>query len=86
MPSQAVYEFRSPAIRTDATSLKSFFLPGNVISISDSPAFSRTSEQEMVESDRDGLGCARGVRAAFLLEAGMFVLAYGVWHLWQLVR
>jgi hypothetical protein len=57
-----------------------------VISISDSPAFSRTSEKELVDPNRDGLGCARGVRSAFLLEAGMFVLAYGAWHLWQLVR
>ena len=44
------------------------------------------SEDESLESNSDGLGCVRGVRSAFLMEAGMVVLAYGIWHLWHLAR
>ncbi len=86
MPSRAVYEFRSSAVRTAAASSTSFFVPSNVVSICDSPAFARTSEDESFESNRDGLGFARGLRSAFLLEAGMVMLAYGIWHLWHLVQ
>ncbi|MGA8087778.1 MAG: hypothetical protein WCA10_10750 [Terracidiphilus sp.] len=41
---------------------------------------------EWSESNPDGLGCARGLRSAFLLEAGMLALAYGIWHFWHLAR
>jgi hypothetical protein len=40
----------------------------------------------MVELNSDGLECARGVRTAFLFEAGMALLAYGIWHFWHLAR
>jgi hypothetical protein len=83
--SHAVHQFRSPAVRTAAASSTSFFVPSNVVSICDSPAFARTSEDERGEN-RDGLGFARGLRSAFLLEASMVVLAYGIWHLWHLVQ
>ena len=86
VPHQAVYEFRAPAVRTSAVSSASLFVPGTVVSICDSPAFSRTSVDERVESNRDGLGFARGLRSAFLLEVGVVVLAYGIWHLWHLVQ
>jgi len=86
VPRQAVYEFRAPAVRTSAVSSASLFVPGTVVSICDSPAFSTTSVDERVESNRDGLGFARGLRSAFLLEAGVVVLAYGIWHLWHLVQ
>jgi len=56
------------------------------VSIDDSPAPCRTAEEECDESDPDGLGFARGFRSAFLLEAGMVVLVYAIWHLWHLVR
>jgi hypothetical protein len=61
-------------------------MSASVVSISDSPAFSRTSEDQKVELNSDGLECARGIRAAFLLEACMVVLGYGVWHFWHLAR
>jgi hypothetical protein len=86
VPSQAVYEFRAPAVRAAAAYAKSHFPPGRVVSICDSPAFSRTSEEQKVELKTDGLGCARGLRSAFLFEVGMVVLAYGVWHFWHLAR
>jgi hypothetical protein len=85
VPSQAVHEFRSPAVRTAASS-STFFIPGNVVSICDSPAFLNTFDDERVEGNRDGLGFARGLRVAFLLEAGAIVLVYGLWHLWHLVQ
>jgi hypothetical protein len=40
----------------------------------------------MVELNSDGLECARGVGTAFLFEAGMALLAYGIWHIWHLAR
>jgi hypothetical protein len=84
--SRAVHEFRSPAVRTAAASSTPFYIPGRVVSICDSPAFSRTSEEENVESNLDGLGCARGLRSALLIEAGLVLLAYGVWYLWHLAH
>ncbi len=86
MPSQAFYEFRSPAVRTAAASSTSFFVPGNVVSICDSPVFSKAEDEGVVDSNPDGLGCLRGLRSAFLFEAGMVLLGYGIWHLWHLVR
>ena len=80
MPSQTVCELRSYT-----ASSTSFYVPGSVVSICDSPAFSR-AEEEGVDSNPDGLGCARGLRSAFLFEAGMVLMAYGIWHLWHLAR
>jgi hypothetical protein len=84
VPSQTVCELRSSAIHTASST--SFYVPGSVVSICDSPAFSRAAEDEGVDSNLDGLGCARGLRTAFLFEAGMVLMAYGVWHLWHLAR
>ena len=86
MPRQAVYEFRAQSVRAAVASSKAYFVPASVVSICDSPAFSKTSEDRMVELNSDGLECARGVRTAFLFEAGMVVLAYGIWHFWHLAR
>ena len=58
----------------------------SVVSICDSPAFSRKVKEEMQHANRDGLGCARGLRAAFVLEGGMGLLIYGIWHLLHLAR
>ncbi|HMG88133.1 MAG TPA: hypothetical protein VK574_20545 [Terracidiphilus sp.] len=85
MPNQTVYEFRSAAVREPAASAP-FFAPDNVVSICDSPFFSRSTLNERPEPNPDGLGCARGLRSAFLFEAGMILLAYGIWHLCHLVR
>ena len=84
--SPTVYEFRVPAVRSVAASADSVFAQRSVVSICDSPAFSAAGESERADSNPDGLDCARGLRSAFLLEAGMFMLAYGVWHLWHLAR
>jgi hypothetical protein len=83
--SHTVCEFRSPAVR-GAVASTAFFVPGSVVSICDSPAFSATGANEVSDANPDGLGCARGLRTAFLLEVGMFVLAYGIWHLWHLAH
>lgn len=83
---QTVCEFRTQAVQTSAASSNSFFVRGSVVSIEDASDFSRTAEDQRGESDPDGLGCARGLRSAFLLEAGMVVLAYVIWHLWHLAR
>ena len=64
-------------------------VPGNVVSICDSPAFSKSNEDVedvKIEANKDGLDCARGLRWAFILEAGMVVFGYGIWHLWHMVR
>jgi hypothetical protein len=85
----AVHQFRSPSVRADRTtaaSSGSFFISGKVMLISDSPAFEQASYDEDSESNRDGLGCIRGLRSALLLEVGIGVLTYGFWHLWHLAR
>jgi len=69
-----------------AASARSCFAAGIVVSICDSPAFLRPILEESDDSDPDGLGCARGLRSAFLLETFMFVIIYAIWHLWHLAR
>lgn len=86
MPNQTVYEFRSSAVREPRASAAPFFAPDNVISICESPIFSRNNLAELPEPAPDGLGCARGLRTAFLFEASMFVIAYGIWHIYHLAR
>ena len=85
MRTQTLYEFRPTATNSAVAVSKSAYVGGTVISISESPAFS-TLVEESSECDRDGLGCARGLRAAFFLEGGMMLLAYTVWHIWHLAR
>lgn len=80
VPNQTVYEFRSAAEPATARSASPVLTSNNVISICDLPGFSGKVSSESVESNPDGLGCARGLRSAFLLEAGMLALAYGIWH------
>lgn len=86
MPNQTVYEFRSTVVRERAVSAAPFFASDNVVSICESPIFSKNAVAERPESNQDGLGCARGLRTAFILEASMIVLAYGVWHICHLVH
>ena len=87
MPSQTVFEFQSAALPTvHAPTGSNYFVPGSVVSICESPAFSRREIDETQDSNPDGLGCARGIRSAFLLEAGLALLTYGIWHLWHIAR
>ena len=86
MSSQTVHEFRAPAAETALASSAPYYVPGTVVSISDSPTFSRTAEEEQVESNPDGLGCARGIHSAFLIAAGIVLLAYGIRYLWHLAH
>jgi hypothetical protein len=84
--SQSIFELHPTAVRTAiASSSRARYVAGSVVSICNSPAYMRTVE-EGPASNRDGLGCARGIRVAFLLEGGMALLIYGIWHLWHLVR
>ncbi|HEY2469370.1 MAG TPA: hypothetical protein VGI45_16235 [Terracidiphilus sp.] len=84
MHSYSIYEFRSAAVRTPAAALPRPSV-ATVISICDSPAWVGPVENRN-QSEGDGLGCARGVRAAFMLEGGMALLLYGIWHLWHLAH
>jgi hypothetical protein len=84
--SQSIYELRPNGVQTATASSRPRYVAGSVVSICNSPAFMRTIEEDGPVSNRDGLGCARGIRAAFLLEGGMVLLIYGIWHLWHLVR
>jgi hypothetical protein len=76
--SSSVYEFRPAAIQIATAPSRSSF--GSVVSICDSPSRAKDAI-EPTPSNRDGLGCARGIRAAFVLEGGMALLLYGVWQL-----
>jgi hypothetical protein len=84
--SQTVHEFRSGKVRFASSNSNTYFVPGSVVSICESPAFTRPAKDPLTESDPDGLGCARGVRSAFLFEFAAALLVYGVWHLWHFVR
>jgi hypothetical protein len=86
VPNQTVYEFRSSAVHNGAVSASAFFATDNVVSICESPVFSRKTTSESSDANPDGLGCARGLRTAFLFEACMIVLVYGVWHFWHLAH
>jgi hypothetical protein len=81
-----VHEFQSGKVRFASSGSSPYFAPAGVVSISESPAFSRPAKDPLTDSDPDGLGCARGVRAAFFFELGAAILAYGAWQLWHLVR
>jgi hypothetical protein len=82
---QTLYEFRPSAARSTAVAPSPLYRGGNVVSITESPAFFPTPE-DVREAVGDGLGCARGLRAAFLLEGGMGLLVSGIWLLWHLAR
>ena len=79
MQTQTVFLFQ-PKPATAGVSAKSPIGSNNVVSICDSPAFSREAEPEAAEPTRDGLNCARGIRAAFVLEGGLGLFLYALWH------
>ena len=85
MPTQTVFEFeprsaRSTAVAPRPSAPKPSVVTRNVISICDSPAFSSVTETESAEPTPDGLGCARAIRAAFVLEGGFGLAIYAIWH------
>jgi hypothetical protein len=80
VPTQTVFELEPRSARSTAVAPKPSFVSRNVISICESPAFSRPTETESAEPTRDGLGCARAIRAAFVLEGGFGLAIYAIWH------
>ena len=86
MSNQTMLEFRSGKVRFASSDPDSYFFPGSVVSICESAAFVRPSRDPLTDSDSDGLGCARGISAAFLLELGAALLAYGAWQIWHILR
>jgi hypothetical protein len=80
VPTQTVFELEPRSARSTAVAPKPSFVSRNVISICESPAFSRATETESAEPTRDGLGCARAIRAAFVLEGGFGLAIYAIWH------
>lgn len=83
MPGQPVFELRPVASQAATVLHNPPILHATVISISDSPAW---QHKVGAERNSDGLGCVRGVRAAFLLEIGTALLAYTIWHWLHLLR
>jgi len=41
---------------------------------------------ELYDADARGLGCVRGLRYAIAAEAVAGLAAYGLWHLWHVLR
>lgn len=86
MSTQSVLELHPTAFQTATASATDSYAQASVISICDSPSFEREIQDEMPTTNLDGLGCARGIRAAFLLEGVMALGIYGIWHFWHLAR
>lgn len=89
MQTQTVFLFQTNSATQTGASYKSPIGSDNVVSICDAPSFSRGQEPETAEPTRDGLNCARGIRAAFVLEGGLGLLLYAIWHfrhVWHLVH
>jgi hypothetical protein len=84
--SQTVYEFHPTAVRTATSSPRSSFVSGSLVSICDSPAYVRAIEEQRAASNRDGLGCVRGLCAAFVLEGGLALLLFAIRQLWHVAR
>lgn len=85
MRSPVVYQSQSASVHS-AGIAGTYQMPGNVISICESPAYTRAAVLDSSETDRDGLGAVRGAWAAIILEAGMFLFGYALWQAWHLIR
>jgi len=83
---QTVLEFQSGKVSYAGGDANSYYIPSNVVSICASPAFAPTAKDTLTDSDRDGLGCVRGIRSALIAEFAAAVLLYGAWHLWHMIR
>ena len=80
MPTQPVFEFRPAPAEMARLSPQPARVKCTVVSICESPAFSRVIEPDADEPVRDGLGCARAIRAAFVLEGSAGLAIYAMWH------
>ena len=85
MSSRIIYPSQSSAVRS-ASVADSYRVRGNVVSIGESSKFMPPAGLDPSEIHRDSLACARGVRTAFILEAGMALVGCAVWLLWHFVR
>ena len=90
VPSHTVSEFHAPAFRIAASSSQSFFAP-SVVSIGDTSQFARAVDSRSIEvegsdANPDGLGLARGIRSAIVIQGCIFLMGYGIWHLWHLAH
>lgn len=87
MSNQTVLEFQSGRVSYASSNSNAYYIPGNIVSICASPAFAGpANDPSMPDSDRDGLGCIRGLRSALIIEFAAAVLMYGAWHLWHILR
>jgi hypothetical protein len=86
LSSQSVLDVRPTAFQTATALSSNGYAQASVVSICASPAFEREFVEEVPATNLDGLGCARGIRAAFLLEGAMALFFYGIWHFWHLAR
>ena len=86
MSNQTVLEFQTGKVSYASSDSNSYYIPGNVVSICASPAFAGPARDPLTDSDRDGLGCIRGLRSALIAEFAAAVLFYGAWHLWHILR
>lgn len=80
MHTQTVFNFRPTSVASPRVASASPAGTSNVISICESPDFVHVIESGSSESKRDALGCARGIRAAFVLEGGLGLAIYALWH------
>lgn len=85
MPSRTVFEFQPRTIQSVSLPPSAFCVSGTVVSICESRTYSPVQE-DIEDAHPDGLGCARGLRSAFALEAVTALLVYGIWQLWHIVR
>ena len=90
VPSHTVSEFHAPAFRIAASSSQSFFAP-SVVSIGDTSQFARAVDSRSIDvegsdANPDGLGLARGIRSAIVIQGCIFLMGYGIWHLWHLAH
>ena len=84
MASSTVLE--SQATVHTAAHARSYLVSGNAATIRRAPDYTKSGDDSMIDHDADGLGCARGLRAAFIVEAVAAFCLYGVWHLFHVVR
>jgi len=83
---QTVLEFQSGKVSYASSDSNAYYIPGNVVSICASPAFAAPANDALTDSDRDGLGCIRGLRSALILEFAAAALLYAAWHFWHILR
>lgn len=86
MHTQTVFNFRPVSAASPRISREPSAGTSNVISICESPAFVHVVENASPDSKRDALGCARGIRAAFVLEGSLGLAIYALWHFRHIIH